>query len=102
MAQQQDSKSTKPSEHVIQNPAADSKYRAVPRYVVDLDLPAEERWRHVLDDFVPQGRLEPAKQLVRDMIGSRVLLGIVRGLLGGLTHLGLVYYHDELKAVCVY
>jgi hypothetical protein len=75
-----------------------------PRYVVNLDLPPEERWQHVINDFAGEFKKveETVEELIREAMGPRlgpVLEKIASSILSGANKVGLVFYGQELAAI---
>ena len=70
--------------------------RDVPRYVVDLDAPPEQRWRHVVADYSDRlpGVIGLADEILGDLGGK-----IVEPLLATAASVGLVHCGDELRGV---
>lgn len=70
--------------------------RDCPRYVVDLDAPPAQRWRHVVSDFAEQlpGVTSLANEILGDM-GSKA----VEPLLAAAATVGFVQYGDELRGI---
>jgi len=76
----------------------------VPRYIINLDDPPEERWDQVIADYADQwdNVQKILKRTLQDLTG-KVLGSIIDKLLSGImstaNSLGAVFYHKELTAI---
>jgi hypothetical protein len=70
--------------------------RDAPRYVVHLDAPVKFRWRQIIQDYMH--RL-PALLAVIDEVAGENMAAIGAGAFTLFTHLGVVFYGDELRAI---
>mmetsp|Transcript_9546 Transcript_9546/g.26746 ORF Transcript_9546/g.26746 Transcript_9546/m.26746 type:complete len:457 (+) Transcript_9546:257-1627(+) len=75
-----------------------------PIYHIDLDAPAEKRWKHVIEMY--REELKAAEEIVdrdiSDLLGERrgpFLSGVTNSLFSALVSSGAVYYSDEIKAM---
>lgn len=66
------------------------------RYVVDLDAPPAERWKHVVSDFAQQ---LPGVTSLADEILGETGSKLVEPLLAAATAVGFVQYGDELRGI---
>ena len=67
------------------------------RYVVNLDSPPAERWRHILIDYLED--LTTVTGIIDGILGTGFLASAASSLFGGLTHMGKVYYAEELEGI---
>lgn len=70
---------------------------AVPHYIVNLDLPADQRWTEIIDAY--RGRIQAAERLIVEMLGNGWMMYGLEKALASAAHLGLVGYVDELKGI---
>mmetsp|Transcript_34153 Transcript_34153/g.78904 ORF Transcript_34153/g.78904 Transcript_34153/m.78904 type:complete len:574 (+) Transcript_34153:132-1853(+) len=68
-----------------------------PRYIVNLDAPADERWAHVMHDF--RDKLPEVMELVTDILGGGAGEALVTNFLSVLTAAGRVHYGAELRGI---
>jgi hypothetical protein len=69
----------------------------VPRYVVHLDGPVETRWSQIAADY--KHLMPQVLQTVDSILGTGAMAGFATGMMSLLSHLGVVLYGDELKAI---
>ena len=73
--------------------------RDCPRYVVDLDAPASERWAHVVKDYASQ--FPSVVSMTEDILGTGVVASLTTGVFAAAAQLGRVQYGEELKGIAI-
>ena len=71
--------------------------RDCPRYVVDLEAPAKERWQHVISDFADQ--LPSVVSMAEDILGDGIVASLASSIFAAAAKLGRVHLGDELKGI---
>jgi hypothetical protein len=71
--------------------------RDCPRYVVDLDAPASERWAHVVKDYV--SLLPSVVSMAEDILGTGVVASLTTGLFATAARMGRVHYGEEIQGI---
>ena len=71
--------------------------RDCPRYVVDLDAPASERWAHVVKDYATQ--LPSVVSMTEDILGTGIVASLTTGMFATAARMGRVHYGDEIKGI---
>ena len=71
--------------------------RDCPRYVVDLDAPASERWNHVVADY--KDKLSSVVTMTEDILGTGVGATIATSVFATAANVGWVHYSEELIGI---
>ena len=71
--------------------------RDCPRYVVDLDCPASERWNEVIKDYAHQ--LPSVLAMTEDILGTGIKASLATTIFSTAAKTGFVYYAEELKGI---
>ena len=74
-----------------------SIWRAVPRYTVNLDLPAQDRWTHIVN--LHKDDLIKATGVIDQILGNGVLGNIITKTVSGLVRSGLFYQSSEIIGI---
>eukprot|EP01128_Nolandella_sp_AFSM9_P004950 TRINITY_DN2335_c0_g1_i2.p1 TRINITY_DN2335_c0_g1~~TRINITY_DN2335_c0_g1_i2.p1 ORF type:complete len:423 (-),score=76.88 TRINITY_DN2335_c0_g1_i2:311-1579(-) len=79
-------------------------FTSVPRYIIDLDLPPEQRWNQVVDDYKDEFKeiekwvAEESKDFLGNKLGPFVK-GLASTIMGWVNGLGAIFYSKELKGM---